>query len=180
MVGSSSPTSWYLQFASVEIEEEVMPNGAVDDIDLALLAALQADARVPIAELSRAAGVSRATAYARMAQLRKAGVIDRFTVAVNPYRVGLSVAAVLLLTTDTWTKWSSVASAFDEMPEVEFSADLAGEFDIMLLARFRDTDQLRAFLQGDLRHVTGIASVRTLLVLDETPQRSLLLPRAKS
>ena len=159
-----------------------MPNAAVDDIDLALLAALQADARAPIAELSRAAGVSRATAYARMAQLRKTGVIDRFTVAVNPYRVGLSVAAVVLLkaSTNTWRKWSSFASAFDEMPEVEFAADLAGEFDMMLLARFRDTDHLRAFLQGDLRRLTGIAGIRTLLVLDETPKRSLLLPHAKS
>jgi len=62
----------------------------------------------------------------------------------------------------------------------ECAADLAGEFDMMLLARFRDTDHLRAFLQGDLRRVTRIAGVRTLLVLDETPQRSLLLPRAKS
>jgi DNA-binding Lrp family transcriptional regulator len=50
----------------------------------------------------------------------------------------------------------------------------AGEFDMMLLARFRDTDHLRTFLQNDLRRVAGIASVRTLLVLDETPQRSLL------
>jgi DNA-binding Lrp family transcriptional regulator len=66
------------------------------------------------------------------------------------------------------------------MPEVEFAADLAGEFDLMLLARFRDNDHLRAFLQRDLRRVAGIAGVRTLLVLDETPQRSLLLPRAKS
>jgi DNA-binding Lrp family transcriptional regulator len=66
------------------------------------------------------------------------------------------------------------------MPEVDFAADLAGEFDLMLLARFRDNDHLRAFLQRDLRRVAGIAGVRTLLVLDETPQRSLLLPRAKS
>jgi DNA-binding Lrp family transcriptional regulator len=66
------------------------------------------------------------------------------------------------------------------MTEVDFAADLAGEFDLMLLARFRDNDHLRAFLQGDLRRVAGIAGVRTLLVLDETPQRSLLLPRAKS
>jgi hypothetical protein len=50
MVGSSSPRHLgVLQLASTDIEEEVMPNAAVDDIDLALLAALQADARAPIA-----------------------------------------------------------------------------------------------------------------------------------
>jgi DNA-binding Lrp family transcriptional regulator len=87
---------------------------------------------------------------------------------------------LLKASTNTWRKWSSFASAFDEMPEVEFAADLAGEFDMMLLARFRDTDHLRAFVQSDLRRLTGIAGIRTLLVLDETPKRSLLLPHAKS
>lgn len=150
----------------------------VDDIDLALLAALQADARAPIATLSRTAAVSRATAYNRMAKLQENGVIQRFTTAVDPYRVGMSLAAVILLraSTDTWRKWSTFAASFDEMPEVEFAADLAGEFDMMLLARFRDADHLRSFVEADLRRLSGIAGIRTLLVLDETPRRSLLLP----
>jgi DNA-binding Lrp family transcriptional regulator len=164
----------------IDIEEEVVANVDVDDIDLALLGALQADARAPIAALSRAAGVSRATAYARLAQLRESGVIHSLTAAVNPYRVGLSLAAVVLLKagTDIWRRWSSFAAAFDDMPEVEFAADLAGEFDMMLLARFRDADHLRAFVESDLRRLPGITGIRTLLVLNESPQRSLLLPRA--
>jgi DNA-binding Lrp family transcriptional regulator len=161
-------------------EEEPVPNVAVDDIDLALLGALQADARAPIEALCKAAGVSRSTAYGRLAQLRESGVIHSLTVAVDPYRVGLSLAAVILLrtSTDAWRQWSSFAPTFDEMPEVEFAADLAGEFDMLLLARFRDADHLRAFLQDDLRRVPGIAGIRTLLVLDETPRRSWLLPKA--
>jgi DNA-binding Lrp family transcriptional regulator len=63
------------------------------------------------------------------------------------------------------------------MPEVEFAADLAGEFDMVLLTRFRDADHLRAFLQEDLRRVPGIAGIRTFLVLNETPRRSGLLPQ---
>jgi DNA-binding Lrp family transcriptional regulator len=158
--------------------EEVVPKVAVDDIDLALLGALQTDARAPIAELCKAAGVSRGTAYARLAQLRDAGVIRSLTVSVDPYGVGLSLAAVVLLraSTEKFWRWSEFASTFDEMPEVEFAADLAGEFDMILLARFRDADHLRAFVENELRRVAGIAGIRTFLVLNETPRRSWLLP----
>lgn len=158
-----------------------MAESLVDGIDLALLTALQADARAPIATLSEAAGVSRATAYARLAQMRENGVIHSLTVCVDPHRVGLSLAAVLLLKSmkDTWRPWSHFTSEFGKMPEVEFVADLAGEFDLMLLARFRDTEHLRSFIEIDLRKMTGIAGTRTLLVLNEMPQRSLLLPTAR-
>jgi len=159
-----------------------VPKVAVDDIDLALLGALQADARAPIADLCKAARVSRGTAYARLAQLRDAGVIQSLTVSVDPYGVGLSLAAVVLLraSTEKFWRWSDFASKFDEMPEVEFAADLAGEFDMIVLARFRDADHLRAFVENDLRRVSGIAGIRTFLVLNETPRRSWLLPHAKS
>jgi DNA-binding Lrp family transcriptional regulator len=155
---------------------------AVDDIDLALLGALQADARAPVDALCKAAKVSRGTAYARLAQLREAGVIHSLTVAVDPYKVGLSLAALVMLrsSTEKFWRWVDIAPTFDEMPEVEFAADLAGEFDIVLLARFRDADHLRAFVQDDLRRVPGIAGIRTFLVLNETPRRSWLLPHRKS
>ena len=158
-----------------------MSKVAVDDIDLALLGALQSDARAPIEALCKAARVSRGTAYARLAQLREAGVIQSLTVALDPYKVGLSLAALLLLrsSAEKFWRWADFAPLFAEMPEVEFAADLAGEFDIVLLTRFRDADHLRTFLQEDLRRIPGIAGIRTFLVLNETPRRSSLLPPAK-
>ena len=155
-----------------------MANVAVDDVDLALLGALQADARAPMEALCKAARVSRSTAYARLGQLRNSGVLQSLTACVDPYRVGLTLAAIVMLraSTEKFWQWASFAAKFDEMPEVEFAADLAGEFDMILLARFRDADHLRQFVQNDLRSVPGIAGIRTFLVLNETPRRSWLLP----
>lgn len=151
----------------------------IDEIDLALLRALQADARAPIGTLSDAAGVSRATAYARLARLREEGIIDALTVTVHPKRVGLGVSAVILIrsTPDNWKTWSSVASIVEEMDEVEYAADLAGDIDLLLLVRLRDVDHLQHFITEELRsRIPGIGSVRTLLVLNQTPERSLVLP----
>lgn len=151
----------------------------IDSIDLAVLHALKKDARAPIGALSEAAGVSRATAYARLARLREEGVIHSLTVTVDPKRVGLNVTAVVLLrsTTDVWKPWSSLAPLIEEMPEVEFAADLAGEFDLLLLVRLRDAEHLQRFITDELRpRIPGIGGVRTLFVLNQVPERSLVLP----
>ena len=152
---------------------------SIDDIDLALLHALQEDARAPIGALSKAAAVSRATAYSRLARLREEGIIDSLTVTVNPKRVGLTVTAVVLLrsTTDVWKPWSTLAPLIKEMPEVEYAADIAGEFDLLLLVRLRDVEHLQRFITDELRpRIPGIAGVRTFLVLNEVPERTLVLP----
>jgi DNA-binding Lrp family transcriptional regulator len=155
----------------------------IDSIDLALLHALQADARAPIATLCEAAGVSRATTYARLTKMREEGVIQALTVAVDPRRVGLPVTAIVLLRTtpdpsrkpDPSRRWSRIP-ILEAMPEVEFVADLAGEFDLLVLLRLRDNEHLSEFVSVDIRRVPGIATTRTLLVLNEAPRRSLVLP----
>jgi DNA-binding Lrp family transcriptional regulator len=52
------------------------------------------------------------------------------------------------------------------MPEVEFVAHLAGEFDLLILLRLRDNEHVSTFVSEDIRGVRGVASTRTLLVLD--------------
>jgi DNA-binding Lrp family transcriptional regulator len=55
-----------------------------DELDRRLLALLRKDARMPIARLSKSLGISRASVYARLQKLQDSGVIEGFTVRVNP------------------------------------------------------------------------------------------------
>jgi DNA-binding Lrp family transcriptional regulator len=57
---------------------------STDALDRRLLALLRKDARMPIARLSKALGVSRATVYGRIQKLEQAGVIEGFTIRINP------------------------------------------------------------------------------------------------
>ena len=49
----------------------------LDDIDHRLIGLLRNDARMPVAKLAIALGVSRATAAARINKLAEGGVIER-------------------------------------------------------------------------------------------------------
>jgi Lrp/AsnC family leucine-responsive transcriptional regulator len=70
-------------------------NGALDGIDVRILDALVADARVSLADLARAVGLSSPSVSERMKRLEEAGVIEGYTVRINPQALGLPLAAWL-------------------------------------------------------------------------------------
>lgn len=68
-----------------------------DELDHRLLALLRKDARMPMARLAKALGISRASAYSRLHKLEDAGVIEGFTVRVNENFHGRLIRAHVLI-----------------------------------------------------------------------------------
>ncbi|MFX6048678.1 Lrp/AsnC family transcriptional regulator, partial [Acinetobacter baumannii] len=68
----------------------------LDATDRQLLALIRTDARIPVAKLAAALGVTRATARARLDRLVTTGVITGFTVTVRDPEPG-GVRAVTLI-----------------------------------------------------------------------------------
>src|SRR3954454_25392426 len=68
---------------------------SLDDTDRALLAALAQDARQPVSELARTVGLSAPSTAERIRRLEAQGVIERFTVQINPRALGFTLQAVV-------------------------------------------------------------------------------------
>jgi DNA-binding Lrp family transcriptional regulator len=105
-----------------------------DDLDRRLLALLRKDARMPIARLSKSLGISRATVYARLEKLQQTGVIEGFTVRLNPEvdrrqiraHVLIKVAGKLARTTEKQlqaipeiTALHAISGVYDLIAEIE-------------------------------------------------------------
>jgi len=71
-----------------------MPAG-LDDIDRQLLAALADDARQPVSELARQIGLSSPATAERVRRLEAQGVIERFTVQLDPRALGYTLQAIV-------------------------------------------------------------------------------------
>ncbi|GHH82136.1 AsnC family transcriptional regulator [Streptomyces sulfonofaciens] len=147
----------------------------LDDIDLALLRALNADGRLSASELAAKANVSRGTVYSRLERLQRAGVIRSFTVDVDEHRLGLEVTALVLVSAGQF-RWREMSSELAALPEVRFAGYLTGGFDIVLLVRVRDTDALRAFVFERLQSIQGVRSTQTLTVVEEVVDRPNIIP----
>jgi Lrp/AsnC family leucine-responsive transcriptional regulator len=71
------------------------PPAALDDTDRALLAALAEDARQPVSDLARLIGLSAPSTAERLRRLETQGVIERFTVQIDPRALGYTLQAIV-------------------------------------------------------------------------------------
>lgn len=101
-------------------------NGNLDATDLKLLDALVADARTSIADLARLVGLSSPSVSERIRRLEEAGVIEGYTVKVNPKALGLPLAAWLRIRPIPG-QLQKVADILRDIPEVVECDRVTGE-----------------------------------------------------
>lgn len=101
-------------------------NGDIDKIDTQLLLALAADARTSIAELARAVGLSAPSVSERIKRLEEAGVIQGYSVQINPRALGLPIAAWLRIR-PVPGRLHKVAELLAALPEIVACDRVTGE-----------------------------------------------------
>jgi len=139
---------------------------SIDETDRRILDVLQDDGRVSVSELAVRASVSRATAYQRLERLRHDGVITRFTALVDPARVGLGIAALILVNVEQHG-WRAARERLRTLPGLQYLALTSGGFDIVLLVRVETVETLRDVVLDRLQAIPEVRSTQTVFVLDE-------------
>lgn len=118
-------------------------------------------------DLAAAVHVSRAHVYTRVKRLLDEGVIRRFTIQVDPERVGFSTSAYLTMKVEQ-NSWRQIRDTLAALPWVEHVALVSGDFDVVLLVRSASNKSLRDLVFTHIQNMPGVRSTRTLLVFDET------------
>jgi DNA-binding Lrp family transcriptional regulator len=147
----------------------------LDRIDRRILEVLRDDGRISIAALADRVGVSRANAYSRLERLRDEGVVEGFTARVNSRRMGLGIAALVLLSVRQ-PDWRALRTELQEMPEVEYCALTTGTHDALILVRATDVETLRDVVLERLQSLPMVQATQTIFVLDEVVRKPFVLP----
>ncbi|HEY4567820.1 MAG TPA: Lrp/AsnC family transcriptional regulator [Kribbella sp.] len=142
----------------------------IDDLDRALIAALQEDAGQSYAALGQAVGLSAGSAHERVRKLKAAGVIRRTTIDVDPAALGLGVLAFVLLESDAWMGDEPTLRALQGIPAVEEAHIIAGPASVLVKVRSASTEDLQATLRA-LHQVHGVTSTQTVVVLESFFER---------
>lgn len=148
----------------------------LDDIDLAILGVLSADARVSMNQLAEAVHISRASAHARFKRLVDAQVITGFTVQIDPVRAGQHASAYVTLAVEQ-PQWQEVRNRLIAIPEVHHIALIGGEFDVIVLVRARDNRDLRRVVLEAIQAIPAVRGTRTQIIFEDTQIASSTLPR---
>lgn len=116
----------------------------MDRTDRKLLALLQEDCTLSIAQLAEQVNLSATPCWKRIQRLEADGVIERRVALVNPEQVGLGLTVFVAIEAgDHSPAWlERFASAVATMPEVMEAHRMAGDVDYMLRVV---TSDLRAY-----------------------------------
>lgn len=122
---------------------EVTP-GAVrlDAIDSAILSALSKDARTSFARIGAAVNLSAPAVKRRVDRLRERGVIDGFTVRLDPTALGWATEAHVEVYAAGNTGPATMREAFEQYAEVVAASTVTGDADAVVHVRARDVRHL--------------------------------------
>jgi len=103
----------------------------MDRTDRAILAILQEDATVPVAEIGRRVGLSTTPCWRRIQKMEEDGVILRRVAVLDPAKVNADVTVFVFVTTnqhneDWLTRFAKIIAEFPEV--VEFHR-MSGQID---------------------------------------------------
>jgi len=119
---------------------EARQNG-LDATNLRLLAELQADARVSLAELGRRVGLSSPAVAERLGRLERDAVIRGYRADIDPRALGLTLSAVIRIRPAP-RELRKVADVARETPEVVQCDRVTGEDCYLIRAHVRDVAHL--------------------------------------
>lgn len=119
----------------------------MDEVDRKLLALLQQDATVAMAELAEQVGLSATPVWKRIQKLEQAGVIVGRVALLNPEQVGVGLIVFVAIEAHEHTPdWMGrFAAAMASMPEVMDAYRMAGEVDYMLRVAVTDMGAFDSF-----------------------------------
>lgn len=140
---------------------------ALDDLDRAILTALQRDGRMSNQDLADRVGLSPSPCLRRVRALEQAGVIERYVALLAPMATGHGVRALVEVRLDRQTTKSTATfeEAVVRLPQVLECHLLAGEWDYALLVVARDLDDFRELCVGRLSSIPGVGNVRSSIVM---------------
>ena len=154
-------------------------NGArrieLDAIDAALLAELSRDARASFARLGAAVNLSAPAVKRRVDRLRARGVIDGFTIRLDPALLGWATEALVEVYCAGATSPATMREALERYPEIVAASTVTGDADAVVHVRAHDVRHLDAVVE-QINAEPFVVRTRSSLVLTPLVRRPDLPP----
>ena len=141
----------------------------LDKYDLAILGALQRDARLTNAELAQRVGLSAAPCWRRVRALEESGFIRGYRAEIDRHKIGLGVLAFVRLDAERNTGGLTLAmeDAIRQIPEVVACHYISGTGTFELQVVARDLDSFSQFAREVLLNLPNVKDMHTSFSLGE-------------
>ncbi|MBA7676039.1 DNA-binding transcriptional activator DecR [subsurface metagenome] len=138
----------------------------MDGMDYKIIAALREDAGAPLRKISKRVHMSESAVRKRVKQLERKGVIERYTVVVDPEKLGYNAMAVIDLDTAP-EKRQEVIGKLTKIEEVRKLATSTGEHMITGEVWAHDNHELADIVIRKIGGIEGVKKVNREVTLEQ-------------
>jgi Lrp/AsnC family transcriptional regulator for asnA, asnC and gidA len=134
----------------------------MDNVDLQIINLLQEDCRLSFNKIASRLGISAGTAFNRVKNLERKGVLKNYSVIVDSPKLGYSLTAVILIQVEGG-HLTEVENEVAKAANVVAAYNTTGDYDFVVITKFKDGVELNTFIKNLLanpyfrRTVTNIA-----------------------
>ena len=136
--------------------------------DSELLKHLSKNGKASQRELAEVTGLALGTVSNHLKVLEKNKIIKGYSANINPEKVGFTLSATIHLRI-TKGKIMDVQASIAKHPRVYIVYDITGEWDSLVLARFKDREEMDEFIKTTLSQ-KNIERTSTSLVLNNVKE----------
>lgn len=148
-----------------------------DEVDLAILRVLREDSRKTLAQIGATVGLSATSCWTRIKKLESQGVIKRYTVDLDPVKLGFNDFVIVQLTLESHTDETlyEFGRVLASIPEIQEAYLVSGDYDYYIRIAVRDTRDYERLLREKLYKIPGIRHSKSSFVLRVLKEASVPL-----
>ena len=166
-----------IQASNVKINRKSSQDdeGLFDKIDMAILRVLLLDSRKTLQDISAEVGLSPTSCWTRIKKLEAQGVIKRYTVDIDPAKLGYQDSVIVQVTLESHTDETlyDFGRTLATIPEIQEAYLVSGDYDYYIRIAVRDTRDYERLLREKLYKIPGIRHSKSHFVLRVLKEASM-------
>jgi len=148
----------------------------MDNLDCSILCHLCKNSRASTTEIAQKLGVAPSTVHNRINRLKESGIIERFTIILDPAAVGQNVTAYIGINIES-AKRIAVINQLKNIEDVLEVYELLEPYDIFIKVRTQDISSLKEHVLHPISDLDGVLDSSTILTTKRHKEISSTITR---
>lgn len=138
----------------------------VNALDIKILKFLEEDGRIPYTEVARKLKLNESTIRKRVLRLQEKRVIKRFSVDLDPSKIGFNTVAIVGVDVEP-VRLIEAAQEISEISETRYVATSTGDHMIMTEIWAKDGRELTKLISSRIGKIEGIKKICPAIILEK-------------
>ncbi|MEO1515002.1 MAG: Lrp/AsnC ligand binding domain-containing protein [Bacteroidota bacterium] len=157
-----------------------MEKNQLDAIDRLILKELTLDARLPFVQLAKKLRVSNTLIHQRIRKLREAGIVDKASFQLDPWKLGYQASAYTQIMLTNAKNHRMVEMELEKIPEIVECVNISGRYALLVKIYALNNRHLRDIIYEKIHPIEGVEGTNSIICFENAFVRNVPLPEEEA